>query len=394
MKFPVLYLMLSLFYVEVSYCQIISQFLWDSPPASAADIGPDASSISPSAISDVGGVGGTNGLNPGLPKRDLEMMIPGSPTFDVDGIDVSFDFQRDESVGHFFERSPSLIITGASNLSVSYRVDDGVGGFTTVNSGNVYAVPNDNIFRNYRFYYLPATGEGVLMVDGVEVWSNDGPDGRTLYWTGAGDVEVGREMDGSGSDRTIFDNLIVASVFGSPLPVELISFNAVLTEGLSPFVTCKWITLSENENDFFSIERSQDGKLWTEIGQIEGAGNSNERLEYKFFDHSPLYGVSYYRLKQVDFNGTVSIKEIRSVENDFHENFKVYPNPTNGKFLIAFGDNKPALGVIIYNAKGQVVYEMSNVDIQEKTVDIDLTHLPKGVYTIHLDNRIQQLVID
>ena len=70
------------------------------------------------------------------------MILPGSPTFDVAGIDVSFDYQREENAGKFITRSSSLVIKGFGNFSVAYRVDDGSDGFNTVNSGNVYAIPN------------------------------------------------------------------------------------------------------------------------------------------------------------------------------------------------------------------------------------------------------------
>ena len=150
----------------MSFGQIISFFEFDTPGVTRATIGPDAYTISSSAFSDVGGVGGTTGLNAGNPKMNLDMYVTGSPTFDINGIDLSLDFQREENVGEFWRRGNSLIFAGASNLSVSYRVEDGAGGFKTVNSGNVYAIPNDDTFRNYRFMYLPATGMGMLYVDG------------------------------------------------------------------------------------------------------------------------------------------------------------------------------------------------------------------------------------
>ncbi|MFT5777764.1 MAG: hypothetical protein ACI837_000712 [Crocinitomicaceae bacterium] len=70
---------------------------------------------------------------------DLDFTIPGNPTFDVPGIEVKFDFQREENVGTFWRRENILVINGASNLNVSDRVDDGSGGFNTVNSGKYRA---------------------------------------------------------------------------------------------------------------------------------------------------------------------------------------------------------------------------------------------------------------
>lgn len=216
--------------IYTSFSQIVSQFEFDSNPVTNATIGPNASAISTSATSSAGGVGGTNGLNAGLPKMNINMVIPGSPTFDVPGIDVSFDFQRDENGGTFFERGNSLRMNGITNLSVQYRVDDGVGGYNVVNSGNIYSLPNDNTFRNYRFVYTPCDGVGMVLVDGVVIWSNDGPDNRDMYWVGAGNVEFGRGMDGTGFNRTMVDNLIIGSVDCSPLPVDFLTINAMYNE--------------------------------------------------------------------------------------------------------------------------------------------------------------------
>jgi hypothetical protein len=154
------YYLLLLSIVEYCYStgQIISHFEFDSNPVTTATVGPDASSISTSATSSPGGVGGTNGLNAGLPKRDIEMVIPGSPTFDVGGIDISFDYQRDENSGTFLERGQSLSINGFNSLSVQYRVDDGGGSFEAVNSGNIYGIPNDNtLLASETFLKSPVT---------------------------------------------------------------------------------------------------------------------------------------------------------------------------------------------------------------------------------------------
>ena len=122
------------------YGQIISQFTWDTNPVTMADIGPDAVSVRSSATSSPNGVGGTNGLNAGLPKQDHNVNIADYPIFDVGGIDFSFDYQRDESQGAFFTRGNSLVIDGCANLSVRYRVDNGIGGFNTISSGNAFAI--------------------------------------------------------------------------------------------------------------------------------------------------------------------------------------------------------------------------------------------------------------
>lgn len=372
--------------------QIISKFTWDSAPVTAADIGPDGTSVSASAISDAGGVGGTNGLNAGLPKADFTLTIPGSPTFDIDGIDVSFDYQREEASGTFLKRGSSLIIQGCSNISVSFRIEDGMGGYTTVSSGNVYPIPDDDIYRNYRFYYMPETGEAAILVNDVAVWTNDGPDGRNLYWTGSGNLIVGAGMDGTGFNNTFMDNLIIANIFNSPLPIELIDFTANYSE-FDQSVICEWQTASEINNDFFNIERSVDCENWEQIGQVGGAGNSSSPLTYSFQDKNPNSSISYYRLKQTDFDGSFSYSEIRTVNLPFtsDELFIIFPNPTKNEITISIktgGWDE----VKLYNSIGQQI----KIDVpngEGNIINLNLDYLEKGIYFICVNESIQRLII-
>jgi hypothetical protein len=367
--------------------QIISQFTWDSGGAvTVADIGPDGISVSGSAISDVGGVGGTNGLNAGLPKRNISLEIPGSPTFDIDGIDVSFDYQREESIGNFLERGSSLIIRGCAQLSVSFRVDDGAGGFNTVNSGNVYAIPNDDTFRNYRFTYRPLTGEAELSVDGTSVWTNDGPDNRNLYWTGAGNLFIGNGMDGTGFNNTFLDNFIIGNIFDSLLPIELLFFTAEEQNGTQ--VECTWATASERNNAYFEIEKSLDGFNWELVGEVAGANDSNVEINYSFIDDSPNYGISYYRLKQIDFDGEFEYtKAVSVVFSGIHQGeILAYPNPTNQNLNIR-GVNSIS-DIQIFDMTGRELH-ISTLKVSSNAYGqiIDVSSLALGTYIIRAKNQ-------
>ena len=377
-----------LFYFLLLVCsgssaQIISRFTWNANPVTTADIGPNATSVSGSAISSTGGVGGTNGLNAGLPTADLNLTIPtGSGIFDVPGIEVSVDYQRDESVGNFFNRGSSLIITGASNLSVSYRVDNGAGGFNTVNSGNVFAIPNDNVFRNYSFYYLPTSGIGVLAVDGATVWTNDGPDNRNMYWTGAGNIVIGSALDGASQNQAFLDNLIIGQVSSTPLPIELLDFSATLQDNRS--VILSWETASEHNNDYFLIQRSENALDWEELAQVKGAGNSQEKRLYSFFDEQPFSGSMYYRLQQTDISGEFSFSPIRVVNatNPSKSELKIYPNPSNN-FVTIEGQHLNTENILLYNALGQDLSDQYTFLLRTETkIIINLSALNEGVYTI------------
>jgi len=389
----VFYITLITFISSVYTAQVISHFTWNSNPVTTAAIGPNAISVSGSAVSSTGGVGGTNGLNAGLPTADLNFTIPtGSGIFDVAGIDVSIDYQRDESMGNFFNRGSSLIITGAANLSVSYRVDNGVGGFNTVNSGNVYAIPNDNTFRTYRFVYLPTSGVGRLFVNGASVWSNDGPDNRGMYWTGAGNIVIGSALDGASQNQTFLDNLIIGAVTTFPLPIELLNFTA--TQQNNNTVKLEWETATEKNNDYFALERSEDALVWETFGTLKGAGISETRMKYEFTDRQPFQPTSYYRLKQNDFDGKFSFSPIRvvSITDPKSDDLEFYPNPCRNSITVS-GKFLNAEELVLFNALGQKVISHYNFRVENKNrITIDLSSLPSGIYFLKTFRSVKRII--
>ena len=161
----------------------------------------------------------------------------------------------------------------------------------------------------------------------------------------------------------------------SPLPIELISFSVIYNQGK---VTVSWTTASEIDNDFFTIERTSDMMHYENIGIIDGAGNSNQILNYSFLDMAPLKSISYYRLKQTDYNGEVKYFNFVYVEN-INESacIKIYPNPNNGSFSIeGYQDNSK---LTVFNSLGKVVISKNLVKNK-----IDLNGLSNGVYIVQI----------
>lgn len=363
-----------------TFGQIISHFTWDNPPVYVADVGPNAISYSSSAIVDVNGANGTNGLNPSLPKRDLFFTLPDSNIFNVDGIDIQIDFQRDESVGSLVSRGTTFDLKGLNQLSVTYTVEDGSGGTITVSSGNVYPMPNDDTFRTYRFIYVYETGIGMLMVDGDIKWSNDGVDKRAMVWNNA-NIVIGKALDGNGSNKTSLDNLIIRQSQHSPLPVELVNFDAAIDVD-DQKVHLDWSTASELNNNFFMVERSSDLQAWEAIAKINGVGTTANLTKYGSVDVAPLIGTSYYRLKQVDFDGTTAYSPVESVENTHSTldiQLNVYPNPASD-YIVISGLSEEVGQVFLLNTAGQVVLR-SNHEVTNST-RINISDLDPGMYFV------------
>lgn len=117
------------------------------------------------------------------------------------------------------------------------------------------------------------------------------------------------------------------------LPVEWLGFHAKNIND-DREVLCTWITASELNNDYFTVERSTDAESWHDIGSVPGAGNSMTMLNYDFTDRSPLPGTSYYRIRQTDYNGDTDHSEIRAVTRRAEQSMSVYPNPGKGVFRL------------------------------------------------------------
>ena len=128
---------------------------------------------------------------------------------------------------------------------------------------------------------------------------------------------------------TSFSQLNVGTTGNSTLPVELLSFTATEEEGK---VILNWATATELNNDFFEIQRSETGEDWGVIGNVDGNGTINETINYNFTDDRPFYGTSYYRLRQVDFDGQFEYSPVQSATIELHGQrmeVSIYPNPTN-----------------------------------------------------------------
>ncbi|MBI4647218.1 MAG: hypothetical protein HY738_11690 [Bacteroidia bacterium] len=108
-----------------------------------------------------------------------------------------------------------------------------------------------------------------------------------------------------------------------PTPIELLNFNGACYDKK---IVLNWSTASETNNDYFFVERSEDELEFSSIGIISGAGNSNNILTYHFVDESPFSGISYYRLKQTDYDGAYSYSGVVAVncEKELVSEFSAY----------------------------------------------------------------------
>lgn len=171
---------------------------------------------------------------------------------------------------------------------------------------------------------------------------------------------------------------------GSGLPVELVSFDASLSNDNTVDLT--WETMSEKDNDRFEIYRSIDGNNWDLVHTADGAGTTNQAQVYSAEDREPYHGVNYYRLHQIDFDGVSEIFEVVRVEVERTEKMVLYPNPADNQIsLNGFGTGLWS----ITDYSGRVFLEGATHKVSET---IDISTLRSGTYLFMTNGAIYPFV--
>jgi hypothetical protein len=176
----------------------------------------------------------------------------------------------------------------------------------------------------------------------------------------------------------------------APLPVELISFTAAAQENA---VRLTWATASEKNSARFEVERSADGKTFEKIGTVAAQGNSTRRIDYEFLDTKTLAKATtrYYRLRQVDTDGSAEYSPVRSVQLGSISHLELYPNPAHRDLSVTGATAGGA--VEVFDALGRTVLTApANADGQARlTLPASL---PSGVYIVRSGNEVRRLTVE
>lgn len=177
------------------------------------------------------------------------------------------------------------------------------------------------------------------------------------------------------------------------LPIELISFDAHKVANKQ--VLLEWLTASEYQNAYFSVEWSQNGVDFQHIGVVKGNGTTNLQHYYQFIHQQPSLGNNYYRLKQMDVDSTFSTSIIKTVyldniikEETTNDFIYAYPNPSkSGEFDIDYYTTKNKTSVIkVYDLMGNIVFhDVWNVVSGISNYKLNLNNIAKGIYLLTID---------
>lgn len=181
---------------------------------------------------------------------------------------------------------------------------------------------------------------------------------------------------------------LASTTSNNPLPIELVSFEA---EVINSRVKLNWETAIELNNDYFTIERSKDGKNFEYVATIDGSGNTYENRSYVIYDNSPLNGTSYYRLSQTDYDGSTKVEGLISISlnQQIESKLQVFPNPANDGYVnINLNDsNNQANMLVLFSMDGTRLLEVELTSYTKTNqFRLDLSDISNGYYFIGIYN--------
>jgi parallel beta-helix repeat protein len=264
----------------------------------------------------------------------------------------------------------------------------------TANTG--LAAPTINAGSNASNVY----GAGLSQGDTIDLYYIDAcrgcvyPNGKTYIatviadaagaWSYTGGVVLNSQVTATVTKRNgsnLPGNTSPFSPCSVTLPVTLVSFTAFYN---GSHVDLSWATATEINNNYFDIERSLDGKNFEAVGRVDGAGNHQGYLTYDFVDHSSLSGLVYYRLKQVDVDGTFAYSFIRVVSILSSEQIIIYPTPAHAgeeiHVLISNQTHDTPVTIEVRDMLGKMVYSYIGVGSSHVLHQT----LSKGIYLVNL----------
>jgi hypothetical protein len=272
------------------------------------------------------------------------------------------------------------------NNDIIFAGTDGYGVFKSTNNGNNWIAINNGLTGLF-VYDLEFSPEGFLLAatnDSVfRYWK------ELNFWnqlnTAGLNSKVIRKIQFHNNVLYVGTTIGIATFIGE-LPVEISSFTADLNDRI---VTLNWSTASEINNYGFEIEKQFDQNDWYTVGFIKGNGTTANTNNYSFSDDYSEAGYSgkiFYRLKQIDYDGTFSYSKIVDIDLPA-ENFQLYqnyPNPFNPKTKIKFSlPEKTKISLVVTNILGEeiiIIFKEAEKEKGNYEIDFDGSNLSSGVY--------------
>lgn len=283
--------------------------------------------------------------------------------------------------------------TSASNTD--YCVEITVGTLCGSMNYNMYYAPNGARIGYFAANYTTfANWQAVDKVSGGTLGEENGKNADPKYNNvGSNDLDILDATSQAIHNASVLGGSYTTDIYGTTrsattpwigafedetiLGVGFFDFDVEL---LNDIVEIDWTTFFEVDNDYFVVEKSNNGIDYRELGIIDGKGYSANLSFYKFIDYTPFIDNNYYRVKQVDFNGEYSFSKIKSVF--FEKQLSIYPNPTEDKIYI-FGLPKSKDLILNVISSGGTKFNYDS-NVFDGTAIVDLSVFSSGIYFLEV----------
>ncbi len=252
-----------------------------------------------------------------------------------------------------------------NGLLLSYRDVEHSRAGNVINENTVWIQRYNPVLDDW-YDYIPGAGVATVDVVNNTVSVNVVPKDETFDWW------------------VIVDKI-------SPLPVELLIFTATPVD--NKIVQLDWMTSTEYSSDKFILERSTDGINWEFLTEYKAAGRSQQSIQYQGIDNSPFLGVNYYRLVQVDFDGSKTYSNTEKALITDHSELTafIYPNPTFDVINIQFANQDfKQRKLTVLDVQGRIMMRKNLTKEKSSIVPISVSQLPQGSYLIQIETDSQE----
>ncbi|MBK6266182.1 DUF11 domain-containing protein [Marivirga sp. S37H4] len=265
--------------------------------------------------------------------------------------------------------------------------------------------PNQvNDVLNYGFWTIKPTSPSVVVTYDISITSRGHTNGNIFTnhillkrdselndWSILGDHMALNEVGSFNNPITVsranlsgFSDFSVGVSSDGPLPISLVYFKG---EIINDAAELTWQTASEINNDYFELEKSKDGENFDIIGIIEGQGTKYEPTNYRFFDTGENSGTTYYRFRQIDYDGKYSYSPVVVIQ--FKEkagNISLFPNPVKNTLNIVFEEGNISKAQIqLFDNMGRMVINQAHT-VENNRLSVDVSGLSAGSYQLKVES--------
>lgn len=311
--------------------------------------------------------------------------------FDYNGSMVAADItytNQDDSAHCYHNLSVgvhcfSYINPGSGTITVGTIMDPGTSGCSSSNGGFAQSSGGGNAEAGSTQYQQLYVNSTCVSYPGVATAAG------SCLTTGATYTMCFTVPAGcAGENFCPLINCSTGNCGNSALPIELLYFDAKLNGRV---VDLHWATSSEINNDFFTVERTMDGNVFFSFVEVKGAGNSTSPLQYSSVDEHPFPGISYYRLKQTDYDGKFAYSQLVAINrNDLKELDIKYVLGNKDRNALQYqlsSANDSGISITVFDVLGKIVLtDRIGSSPDGQTLYMDASGLSRGVYIMKVSD--------